>query len=153
ACNLVVQPEQVTLAGPSTRVAHRDLTGRGWAVGALLRPAAVPCFTAEPARLRDRELAFEAPALHATVVAAMALADAEERHAGAVEAFAGWLAGHVPAPTERDRLANVMAEVIDADSAVQTLADAAGRLGVSARTLQRLAIRYVGLSPAEMIRR
>ena len=41
-CNLVVERDVVTLAGPTTRVSHRDLTGRGWAVGALLRPAAGP---------------------------------------------------------------------------------------------------------------
>ena len=38
ASNLVVEPDGVTLAGPATRVSHRDLSGSGWAVGALLRP-------------------------------------------------------------------------------------------------------------------
>jgi AraC-like DNA-binding protein len=153
ACNLVVQPQQVTLSGPTTRVSYRDLTGRGWAVGALLRPAAVPAFTPDPARLRDREVIVEAPDLHAEVVAAMAIGDAEQRHAAAVAAFAAWLTRHLPPPTDRDRLANRMAEVIDADSDVQSVTDAADRLGISPRTLQRLALRYVGLTPAEMIRR
>src|SRR5215475_422049 len=53
ACNLVVEPDAVGLAGPATRASYRDLTGTGWAVGALLRPAAVPHFAADPAALRD----------------------------------------------------------------------------------------------------
>jgi len=153
ASNLVVQPEQVTLSGPTTRVSHRDLAGRGWAVGALLRPAAVPTLAPDPGRLRDREVVFAAPDLHAAVVAAMAYEDADQRHATAVAAFTAWLTRNLPAPTDRDRLANRMAELIEADSAVQSVTDAAGRLGVSPRTLQRLALQYVGLSPAEMIRR
>lgn len=42
ACNLVVEPDAVLIVGPSTQRTHRDLTGSGWAVGALLRPAALP---------------------------------------------------------------------------------------------------------------
>uniref|UniRef100_UPI000B2E246B DUF6597 domain-containing transcriptional factor n=1 Tax=Microbacterium resistens TaxID=156977 RepID=UPI000B2E246B len=40
AANLVVEPHGVSLVGPTTRAARRELRGRGWAVGALLRPAA-----------------------------------------------------------------------------------------------------------------
>lgn len=153
ACNLVVQPKQVTLVGPTTRVSHRDLTGRSWAVGALLRPAAVPTLAADPARLCDRELVVEASDLQATVVAAMAGGETQKRHAAAVEAFSTWLARRVPTATDRDRLANAMVDIIDFDPDVCSVADAARRLGVSLRTLQRLALRYVGLPPAEMIRR
>ncbi|MFT4109709.1 DUF6597 domain-containing transcriptional factor, partial [Propionicimonas sp.] len=49
ALNVVVEDGMVGLSGPSTRASHRDLAGRGWAVGALLRPAAVAAFTARPA--------------------------------------------------------------------------------------------------------
>ena len=42
ACNVVVEPDGVTAVGPTTRAAERVLTGTGWAVGALLQPAAVP---------------------------------------------------------------------------------------------------------------
>src|SRR5690625_8045587 len=46
ASNLVVEPSGISLSGPTTVVAHRDLRGRGWAVGALLRPAAITYFLA-----------------------------------------------------------------------------------------------------------
>lgn len=153
ACNLVVQPAQVTLAGPTTRVSHRDLTGRGWAVGALLRPAAVPAFLDAPADLRDTERQLDAPELHTAIVAAMRAPEPEDRHRAAVEALGDWLAARARPITEEGRLANAMAELMDGDPEVRTLPDAATRLRVSPRTLQRLAVRYTGLTPVEMIRR
>src|SRR5262249_4656762 len=67
ACNLVVEPGAVGLAGPSTGSSYRDLTGTGWAVGALLQPAAVPHFAADPAALRDTYQPVDLPVLHEPV--------------------------------------------------------------------------------------
>ncbi|UNX53644.1 helix-turn-helix domain-containing protein [Georgenia sp. TF02-10] len=162
ACNLVVEPEVVGLAGPTTRRSFRDLTGRGWAVGALLRPAAVPHLVADPAALRDRYEPVHLPGLHAGVVAAMAgdggggvrrESEGDVRRARAVAAFAAWLAVHLPAPGEEALIANAMADLIDGDPTVRLVTDVAAGLGTSPRTLQRLARRYVGLPPAAMIRR
>lgn len=153
ACNLVVEPEQVAVSGPTTRLSYRDLTGRGWAVGALLRPAAVPAFVDAPADLRDSERVLDAPELHRAVVAPMSIADRDARHREAVEAFGGWLADRALPVSGEGRLANAMADLLDSDPDVRTLSDAATRLRISPRTLQRLATRYVGLAPVEMIRR
>ncbi len=71
ACNLAVEPTLVGLAGPTTRRSHRDLAGRGWTVGALLRPAAVPHLTSDPYALRDRYQFLDLSDLHRTVAAAM----------------------------------------------------------------------------------
>jgi AraC-like DNA-binding protein len=154
ACNLVVEPTLVGLAGPTTRRSHRDLSGSGWSVGALLRPAAVPHVTADPAALRDRYQALDLPELHRAVTAAMTAEGAgDRRRAGAVDAFADWLVASLPPPGADGLLANALAELVDGDPTVLQVGDAAFRLGVSARTLQRLARRHVGLSPAAMIRR
>ncbi|MCW6006791.1 helix-turn-helix transcriptional regulator [Micromonospora sp. CPCC 205371] len=154
ACNLVVEPDGVRLVGPSTRRSHRDLTGTGWAVGALLRPAAVPSFTPEPARLRDTYLAMDCSDLKARVTDAMNRpADRPERHRRAVDAFAGWLATRVPPPDPDALLANALAELVDGDPDVVRVEDVARRLHVSTRTVQRIARRYVGLPPLTMIRR
>ena len=153
ACNLVVEPAQVIFSGPTTRVSHRDLTGRGWAVGALLRPAAVPAFTQAPGDLRDAELVLDAPDLHRAVFAAMATADPDTRHRTAVEFLGGWLGQRALPVTEQDTQANALADLLDGDPAIRTLDDAAACLHSSPRTLQRLATRYIGLAPAEMIRR
>lgn len=153
ASNLVVEAGLVGLAGPTTRRSHRDLTGRGWAVGALLRPAAVPGFTDEPAALRDRYLPVPADDLRQAVAAAMTSRDRPGHRERAVDACAAWLMARVPEPSAEARLANAMADLIDQDGTVLQVTDAADRLGVSPRTLQRIARRYVGLPPAAMIRR
>lgn len=154
ACNLVVEPRTVGFAGPTSQRSFRDLEGRGWAVGALLRPAAVPSFTTEPTTLLDRYQTLEIPELHRGVSAVMTSNHpAEIRCAEAVEVFTTWLMEHVRAPSEEALLANAMAERIDGDPSVLRIEDAASALGVSPRTLQRLARRYVGVTPAAMIRR
>lgn len=155
ACNLVVEPSLIGLAGPTTRRSVRDLTGRGWAVGALLRPAAVPYVVDDPARLRDAYEPFDAPDLHARAVAAMTADDvtAADRRTAAVTVFADWLAGRVPEPDDEALTANAMADLIDTDASVVRVEQVAQRLEVSVRTIQRLARRYVGLPPLAMIRR
>jgi AraC-like DNA-binding protein len=154
ACNLVVEPDLVGLAGPTTRRSFRDLTGRGWAVGALLRPAAVPHFVEDPVAIRDAYLALDLPDLHDAVTPAMTSdQEASERRSRAVNAFAHWLEETLPSPDSGALLANAMADLIDGDPSVLQVKDAAARLGVSPRALQRLARQYVGLPPAAMIRR
>jgi AraC-like DNA-binding protein len=157
--NLVVQPADVVLSGPATRASYRDLTGQGWAVGALLRPAAVPLFTNEPGTLRDTEVAVELVELHAAVVVAMSAPRREATHDDgthrerAVDAFAAWLLSLEVALSEEALLANRMMDVIASGPEVVRIEDAASHLAVSTRTLQRIAKKYVGLSPSALIRR
>ncbi|MHA7269652.1 AraC family transcriptional regulator [Arthrobacter sp. HLT1-20] len=153
ASNLVVQPHAVEFSGPTTRTSHRDLTARGWAVGALLRPATIPAFTSDPAALRDREMVLELPALHCAVIEAMAGPDPARCRSDAVEAFTAWLLETVAEVSSEALLANSMADVIASSPEVVRIEDAAQLLAVSPRTLQRLAKKYVGLSPAALIRR
>src|SRR4051794_20315075 len=157
ACNLAVESDPaglVGLAGPTTRRSFRDLTGHGWAVGALLGPAAVPHLVEDPVAIRDSYLSLDLPDLHTAVTTAMT-SDEEDavRRSRAVDAFAHWLEENLPAPDGEALLANAMADLIDGDQSVLRVEDAADRLGVSVRTLQRLARHYVGLPPAAMIRR
>jgi AraC-like DNA-binding protein len=98
--------------------------------------------------LRDVYQPMDLPALHERVCRAM-----REDRQRAAEAFTDWLAETLPAPTPEALLANAMVELIDTDPAILTVEDAAAHLHVSARTLQRLARRYVGLPPLAMIRR
>ncbi|MFJ7748963.1 helix-turn-helix domain-containing protein [Arthrobacter sp. NPDC097144] len=165
ALNLVVQPDGVTLSGPATRRSFRDLSGRGWAVGMLLRPAAVPVFVQDPGSLRDTEIPFEAPELLAAVSAAISADDepdskardddggASRRRADAVAAAARWLEDNVRAPGADALLANRLEDVIQADTSLLRVDQGAELLGISVRTVQRLARRHVGLPPLAMIRR
>lgn len=151
--NLVVQNDLVEFAGPTTRCSHRDLTGRGWAVGALLRPAVVPRFIADPGTLRDarRELPFAD--LHAVVSEAMSGTDPEQRRQLAVEAFTAWLVAQGTELSEEGLLANRMMDVIGDSASATRIEDVAARLFVSPRTLQRVAKKYIGLSPSTLMRR
>ena len=157
ACNLVVAPELVALAGPTTRAGARDLVGRGWTVGALLRPAAVPALSDDPTAERDAYRTLELPDLHAAVADPMRVAPGDpghpERHDRAVTAFTAWLLAHVPPADADGLLANAMADAIDGDPGLVRVEQVADRLGVGVRTLQRLARRHVGLPPAAMVRR
>ncbi|HKP09017.1 MAG TPA: helix-turn-helix domain-containing protein [Microbacterium sp.] len=147
AANLAVEPAGVTLWGATTRASERELRGSGWAVGALLKPAAYARLHDAPSALVDAHLALDEPELHRSVSAAMPDLGA------AVATVSAWLVERVGPPTSEARLANAMAELLMSDPTILRLDDAAERLKVSVRTLQRLAHRTVGLSPAAMIRR
>ncbi|MFF0814661.1 helix-turn-helix domain-containing protein [Rhodococcus sp. NPDC003318] len=153
ASNLVVQPAGITLSGPTTTRSHRDLTGRGWAVGALLRPAAVASLTTDPRSVRDREIDVEARGLLDLVRAAMTEGDPVTRRQRATEGYAAWIAEHIDPPDPDGALANDMEDLVAADRSVTRVEHVARHLGVSVRGVQRLARRYVGVTPHAMIRR
>ncbi|MFE5407957.1 helix-turn-helix domain-containing protein [Microbacterium sp. NPDC056569] len=147
AANLAIEPDGVTLWGATTRASERELRGSGWAVGALLRPAAYARLHDAPSDLVDAHIVLDEPELQHAVSAAMPDLDAARVTASA------WLVERIGAPTSDGRLANAMADLLMNDSGILRLDDAAERLRVSVRTLQRLAHRTVGLPPAAMIRR
>lgn len=156
ALNLVIEGESVSLVGPTTRCSHRDLSGRGWAVGVLLRPAAVPLFTDDPGALQNSQINLPLPDLRSAVATIMRLGgetDPEGRRAQAAGVLTEWFVGRAAELSAEAKLANEMAELIDNDPEVLRLEDIASRLAVSKRTLQRLAEKYIGLSPSTMIRR
>lgn len=153
ASNLVVEPGGVCLAGPTTRASHRDLRGSGWAVGALLRPAGTASLVVDPRSIRDTETRFDAPDLHRAVSAAMRHDDeAAGRHA-AILAYTEWAVEHLTPPDEDGLLVNAMEDLIASDRDIVRVDQLARGIGVSARGVQRLAQRYVGLPPLAMIRR
>lgn len=151
ALNLVVEPQGVSLAGATTRVSHRDLRGRGWAVGALLRPAAVAALVEEPAALIDAEVPLDAPDLLAAITEAMASGDGHRERA--VSVFSGWLRTRVGPSDDSSLQVNALSDVLMGEGAALTPEEAATRLAVSVRTLQRMTHRHIGMSPAAMIRR
>lgn len=154
ACNVVVEASGVTAVGPTTRASERVLTGTGWAVGALLRPAAVPALVPDPAACRDGERAVRDPELLAEITSAMsdraAAGSARRNRAAAV--FSAWLLERVPDAGADGALANELAEAL-ADPEVTRVDQLPAMLHASTRTLQRLAERFFGLSLHSMIRR
>jgi len=153
ASNLVVAWDGVTLSGPSSRASHRDLRGTGWAVGMLLRPAALPSLGVEPESIRDAEVVFDAPGLLQTVSTAMADPDEATGRRLAVAACARWCTRHLRTPEGDGVLANAMEELVAADRTIVRVEQLAEALGVTTRAVQRLAKRYIGLTPLAVIRR
>lgn len=160
ALNLVVDAEAVTVSGATTRVSHRDLRGSGWAVGALLRPAAVAALIDDPASLVDDERVLAERVLGESRgiadlrgAVASAMGSGEGHRERAVEAFSRWLAERAGPVDDPARQANAAMDVLMGDDAALTPEEAATRLAVSVRTLQRMTHRHVGLSPGAMIRR
>jgi len=154
ASNLVVERGRVQVSGPTTRRSYVDLTGHGWAVGVLLRPAAVPAFTADPGALRDDAILLDETDLPIGLSSIMERDDLpERRHDEAIALTSAWLRQHVPPADAEGRSANDLAELLEQDASVVAVTDAARRLHTSVRTLQRLSARFVGLPPAALIRR
>lgn len=151
ALNLVVGSEGVAVSGASTRRGHRDLTGRGWVVGALLRPAAVPRFCADPTALLDGEMSLVEPDLFELVAEPFGRASPDIGEA--CRRFSAWMVGAVSRPSGEGMLANALIERIEADPRIVRVEHAADAIGLSVRTVQRLTRRYVGLTPLALIRR
>lgn len=153
ASNLVVEPDGLTLVGPTTRVSHRDLRGRGWAVGALLRPAGIASLCPDPAAIADTEVAFTAAELYHDVAAAMGQQDETAGQQRAVVTYARWVSEHLAEPDEGGLQANAMEDLIATDRTITRVEQVARHLSISSRGVQRLAQRYVGLPPLAIIRR
>jgi hypothetical protein len=124
AANLAVEPDGVTLWGSTTRASERVLKGSGWAVGALLRPAAFARLASSPSVLVDRFAALDEPELHAAVVAAMPDETAATRE------VASWLVRRAGRPSAEGRLANDMADLLMSDPELAG-ASRCGRCSVS----------------------
>lgn len=165
ASNVVVEPDGVALHGPTSRASTRVLTGRGWAVGALLRPAGVLLFTEHPADLLDGSAPVSAPGLRSAVAEAMAGADAAGRSArpadlpggtesasapGLRSAAAGAVAGVDPAGRHL-RAASLLADHVRTLAA--GVSPAAARDGALAnRMVDLLEAGTVARSPADLAR-
>lgn len=153
ASNLVVGPGGITLSGPTTAACGRDLTGRGWAFGVLLRAAGSAALGSAPAEIVDEEVDFPDPALATGVAELMAAGDS----GSAARVMSAWLAGidarrGEPIP-EGAVLADRMIGIVESDPAIVGVGQLAREMGMSTRALQRLAKQYVGLSPLRIIRR
>lgn len=153
ASNLVVAPDGVSLAGPTSRASHRDLRESGWAVGMLLRPAAIVSLGHDPQAIRDAEVPLDEPELLRAVTRAMSAPDEATGRRLAVSAGVAWCAEHLARPDDEGLFANRMEDLVSSDREIVRVEQLAERLGLTIRAVQRLARRYVGLPPLAIIRR
>lgn len=135
-------------------------------MGALLQPAAVPTIAGDPAAIRDRSIAVgELDTIEPRVFDELSVAvrramtaDAvqrETRSATATEVFSHWLRTrlHFIPVSPEGVLANRLVAAAESEPDIVTVAHLADHLNVSVRSVQRLAAKYVGVSPTSLIRR
>lgn len=151
--NLVVQEEGVTLFGPASAASHRDLAGKGWAVAALLRPAASAALALSPAELVDRESGFDAPELLEEITSIVGQGAGPAVNPESARALGAWFTRSCPVPDAQGLLANEFIDYVAATSSAVSVDQAAATLGLGVRSLQRLSLRYIGLPPLAVIRR
>ncbi len=147
--NAVFQASEGHLYGADPRLSVRNLTGTSWAVGVLFRPAAGVVLTPTPPAelLGSREPFLAAPA--AAVAHAME-PDPYER-AELVSTLRRWLLPTAKLVDHRGRLINEICRAAEEDDTILRTADLASRVGISARTLQRVVKRQIGVSPKWLI--
>lgn len=149
ASNLVVEPQGTCLSGPTTKSGAKTLAGTGWAVGALLRPAAVPTFSPRPADTRDTTINLRLPDLTSAVNDGFDQLD----NTKAISSFTDWLLTHIPETEEDAFRANSCMNLVESNPNITSVEQWAQSAHISTRTLHRMTNTYVGLTPNEIIRR
>ncbi len=148
AFNLVVMDGRAALYGPNPKVQVRELSGHGWALGLLFRPAAGPLLaSAEPRTLVGKS----APVRDAPIdeiAEAMAGAASTAAWITLVERWLGPVAARVD---ERGRMANLVCQLAEDDLALIRVSELGRRVGMSSRSLERLVVRHVGVTPKWLI--
>ncbi len=158
-CLLVVARDYARVVGPTTGLATTELSGRGWAAGVMLQPAAGTLLLDGPVTLTDsvRDLAevttLDGVTLTAAVREVMAPDPTDpQRQADAVHLLEAALRG-LPPVDEEGHLVNAIVEYVEGEPSVLRVAQVCEKFSLSARTLQRLTSRRIGLSPKWLIQR
>lgn len=159
-CQLVVAPDYAHLVGPRVGLSTKELAGTGWAFGAMLEPAAGSLLLGEAMTGlvdRDEELT-RVPGLDgAALIAGVRALLAPDPSAATAQRAAAALVEDAVRPLlplgDEDLLVNRILAEVEADPALARVAELADRLALSERSLQRLALRRIGLSPKWLIQR
>lgn len=159
-CLLVVAPHYARFSGVVSGLGTTTLTGRGWAVGLMLQPAAGALLTGDPVhrwtdRAEDLTTVLGEPGerLVTRVREVMAATpDDPEAQRTAMDAFADLLRTHLPVDDE-GLLVNRLVAAVEDDPDLLRVEQLCERFGIAERALQRLLRRRTGLSPKWLIQR
>ncbi len=162
--NVAVLADEAAFYGVDAGLGTRELTGTGWAVGVLLRPAAAFLMLRRPlneiADATITDLPGEFATLCARVRAHMSRPTPEET--SAARHLQVWVR-QVCGPVDDDGiLANAIVDTVDPPhgpasggrrDGVQTVRELADAVGISERHLQRICRTRIGLSPKWLLQR
>ncbi len=151
--NLVLEDGTATLSGVATRTFARELSGTGWALGVMFRPAGLRALVDLPAeQLTDRS----GPA---TALLGAGVADLAADVTGAIDVPSAcalvddWLAARIPGRHHPCEDTARLVEQAAADPDLVRVDDLAARAGVGVRTLQRRFADHVGVPPKWVLSR
>lgn len=162
-CLIVVAHDYARFYGVVTGLSTVELTGRGYAAGVMLQPAAGRLLLGRPvADVTDRHVPLESlttldgAAVRDAVRAAMADGPTDPTdpaaHAGAIAVLEAALRTHAVIDEDGHRI-NAVVERVEEDRGIRTVADLAAASELGERALQRLTRDRLGLSPRWLIRR
>jgi AraC-like DNA-binding protein len=159
-CLIVVSDTYTRFYGVVSGLSHTMLTGRGWAVGVMLQPAAGHLLTGEPVRsMTDRSVdlttvpAIDGAALTRDVRSAMRPDPTPPDAQGqAREVVEDTLRPLLPVDDE-GLLVNAIVEDVETSPELLRVDDLCARFDIGERTLQRLLHKRIGLGPKWLIRR
>jgi AraC-like DNA-binding protein len=159
-CLLVVSDSYALFVGVRTGLSTQELTGSGWALGAMLQPATGGTLLRGPVsevtdEVRDLDAVpgLDGAGLTARVRAAVgADPDDPDRHQAAVSAVEEALRPLLPVD-EEGQLVNAVVEYVEGDPEVRRVAQVCAKFDLTERTLQRLTARRLGLTPKWLIQR
>lgn len=148
AFNLVASEGAAALYGPDPKLQVRALSGSGWALGVLLRPAAGPLLSPiPPVELVGRSRPVDDAPL-AAIAAAMGQPAAGPQLAALI---ARWLGPTAARVDERGRQVNRVCRLAEEDATILRVAELARQVGMSPRSLERLVVGHVGVTPKWLI--
>jgi AraC-like DNA-binding protein len=148
------RPVEARLNGVARGVTTRVLVGRGWGVAAMTRPGGLGAFVAAAAAdYTDKVVPLgRAIALdEASLLREITAEPGEESRVALLAAALERAADPARVPTASQVAA--IARIAEADRSVRRLGDLCRAAGTSQRTLQRMFLRYAGVSPTWVIRR
>ncbi|MEE3851680.1 helix-turn-helix domain-containing protein [Gordonia sp. LSe1-13] len=159
-CLVVVTAEYARFYGVATGLSETVLTGRGWAIGTMLSPAAGGLIVGGPvADWTDRfgtlpEVAGTAGAVLTDDIRSVMSADPldESNQRAATDLVETWMRGYLPVDDD-GMLVNGIVEFVESDPSVTSVTQICDRFHVTERTLQRLTHRRLGLTPKWLIQR
>jgi len=147
--NLVITDDRkAALYGPDPKLQVRALSGEGWAVGVLLRPAAGLLLSPiAPAKLVGGSRPVNDAPIEA-VARAMSQPSPVGRLGAIIALWLGPIARHVD---EGGRDVNRVCRLAEEDATIVRVADLARQAGLSPRSLERLVVGHIGVTPKWLI--
>jgi AraC-like DNA-binding protein len=152
AFNLVLSPGAVELYGPSPKLSLRTLSGSSWTVGLLLRPAAGTLLSpVAPAALLSSHVRICGPESSRALTDLTRAVNDRAPAQVLLESLRSWLEPIAARVTDVGRVVNRAFRLAEEDPHLVRVEELARRVGVSRRSLERLTLGYVGVTPKWLI--